>query len=231
LNGEGAETVAAEIRQKQGLNRAIGLKLDVTNLEQVEAAFKATCRAYGGLDILVSNAGIAPVGAIDRLSQRDWDLSLAINTTGHFLVTRASLNILKQQAIGGSLIYNATKNVTAPGKDFGAYSVAKAAEAQLCRIVAIEGGEFGIRANMLNPDAIFEGSQLWSEDLKNKRAAAYGIGVEELPNFYRQRNLLKAEVTAEDVAEAALFLAGPRSAKTTGAMIPVDGGVKEAFPR
>jgi rhamnulose-1-phosphate aldolase/alcohol dehydrogenase len=231
LNGEGAETVAAEIRQKQGLNRAIGLKLDVTNPEQVEAAFKATCRAYGGLDILVSNAGIAPVGAIDRLSQRDWDLSLAINTTGHFLVTRASLKILKQQTIGGSLIYNATKNVTAPGKDFGAYSVAKAAEAQLCRIVAIEGGEFGIRANMLNPDAIFEGSQLWSEDLKNKRAAAYGIGVEELPNFYRQRNLLKAEVTAEDVAEAALFLAGPRSAKTTGAMIPVDGGVKEAFPR
>lgn len=231
LNGEGAETVAAEIRQKQGLNRAIGLKLDVTNLEQVEEAFKAACRAYGGLDILVSNAGIAPVGAIDRLSQRDWDMSLAINTTGHFLVTRASLNILKKQSIGGSLIYNATKNVTAPGKDFGAYSVAKAAEAQLCRIVAIEGGEFGIRANMLNPDAIFEGSQLWSEDLKNKRANAYGISVEELPNFYRQRNLLKVEVTAEDVAEAALFLAGPRAAKTTGAMIPVDGGVKEAFPR
>ncbi len=231
LNGDGAETVAAEIRQKQGLNRAISFKLDVTNQEQVEAAFKAACRAYGGLDILVSNAGIAPVGAIDRVSIREWELSLAINTTGHFLVTRASLNILKKQGIGGSLIYNATKNVTAPGKDFGAYSVAKAAEAQLCRIVAIEGGEFGIRANMLNPDAIFEGSQLWSEDLKTKRAAAYGISVEELPNFYRQRNLLKVEVTAEDVAEAALFLAGPRATKTTGAMIPVDGGVKEAFPR
>jgi rhamnulose-1-phosphate aldolase/alcohol dehydrogenase len=231
LNGEGAEVVAAEIRQKNGLNRAIALTLNVTDPEQVEAAFKTACRTYGGLDILVSNAGIAPVGAIDKLQLREWDLSLAINTTGHFLVTRASLAILKKQGIGGSLIYNATKNVTAPGKDFGAYSVAKAAEAQLCRIVAIEGGEFGIRANMLNPDAIFEGSSLWSEDLKAKRAAAYGISVAELPNFYRQRNLLKAEVTAEDVAEAALFLAGPRSTKTTGAMIPVDGGVKEAFPR
>ncbi len=231
LNGDGAEMVAAEIRQNNGLNRAISFKLDVTNQEQVEAAFKAACRTYGGLDILVSNAGIAPVGAIDKLQLREWDLSLAINTTGHFLVTRATLDILKKQGIGGSLIYNATKNVTAPGKDFGAYSVAKAAEAQLCRIVAIEGGEFGIRANMLNPDAIFEGSSLWSEDLKAKRAAAYGISVQELPNFYRQRNLLKVEVTAEDVAEAALFLAGPRSAKTTGAMIPIDGGVKEAFPR
>lgn len=230
-DGAGAETVAAAIRQEQGLNRALALPLDVTDPAQVAHAFAATCRAYGGLDILVSNAGVAHVGAIDRLKLEEWQQSLAVNTTGHFLVTRAALGIMKAQGTGGSIIFNATKNVTAPGKDFGAYSVAKAAEAQLCRIVAIEAGEYGIRANMLNPDAIFEGSQLWSEELRQQRAQAYGLEVSQLSDFYRQRNLLKAEVTAEDVAEAALFLAGPRSAKTTGAMLPVDGGVKEAFPR
>ncbi len=231
LNSAGAEAVATEICQKQGLKRAISLPLDVTNPQEVKVTFEATCRAYGGLDILISNAGIAQVGAIDALRLEDWERSLAVNTTGHFLVVREALRIMKAQGRGGSIVFNATKNVTAPGKDFGAYSVAKAAEAQLCRIVAIEGGEFGIRANMLNPDAIFEGSGLWSDELKAQRAQAYGLPVEKLGDFYRQRNLLKAEVTAEDVAEAALFLAGPRSAKTTGAMLPVDGGVKEAFPR
>jgi NAD(P)-dependent dehydrogenase (short-subunit alcohol dehydrogenase family) len=101
----------------------------------------------------------------------------------------------------------------------------------LCRIVALEGGEFGIRANMLNPDAIFGGSRFWSNEMRSMRATAYGISSENLPDLYRNRTLLKTEVTADDVAEAALFLAGPRSAKTTGAMLPVDGGVKEAFPR
>ncbi len=231
IDESGAAKVAAAIRDKQGMKRAIGLPLDVTSPASVAQAFDVTCQTYGGLDILVSNAGIAQVGAIDKLSLTDWERSLAVNTTGHFLVVRAALDIMKAQRTGGSLVFNATKNVTAPGKDFGAYSVAKAAEAQLCRIVAIEGGEFGIRANMLNPDAIFEGSGLWSEELKQQRAQAYGLSVEKLADFYRQRNLLKAEVTAEDVAEAALFLAGPRSAKTTGSMLPVDGGVKEAFPR
>jgi rhamnulose-1-phosphate aldolase/alcohol dehydrogenase len=231
LDEAGAEAVAEEINKKQGLRRAIALSLDVTKAEDVARSIAVTCQTYGGLDIVVSNAGIAQVGAIDKLELRDWERSLAVNTTGHFLVVRAALEVMKTQGTGGSIVFNATKNVTAPGKDFGAYSVAKAAEAQLCRIVAIEAGEYGIRANMLNPDAIFEGSQLWSEELKRQRAQAYGLKVAELPDFYRQRNLLKAEVSGEDVAEAALFLAGPRSAKTTGAMLPVDGGVREAFPR
>jgi len=141
------------------------------------------------------------------------------------------MRIFKQQAAGGVFVFNATKNVTSPGKDFGAYSVSKAGEAQLCRIVAIEGGPFGIRANMLNPDAIFDGSALWSDELKRQRAESYGVSVEQLPEYYQKRNLLFARVTAADVAEGALFLASTRSAKTTGAMLPVDGGVREAFPR
>jgi len=181
--------------------------------------------------VLVSNAGVSSFGTLDVLPLADWERAFAVNTRGHFLVSRAAIRIMKQQGRGGSVVFNASKNVTAPGKEFGAYSVSKAAEAQLCRIVALEGGEFGIRANMLNPDAIFDGSRFWSDEMRNMRAQAYGIDASKLPDYYRNRTLLKTEVTAEDVAEAALFLAGPRSAKTTGAMLPVDGGVKEAFPR
>jgi len=227
---EGAQKVAEAIVQKYGLNRAIAIPLNVANEAQVEAAFAKTCQTYGGLDVLVSNAGIAKVSAIANLSLEDWNKSLAVNATGHFLVSRASMRIMQEQKLGGSLVFNATKNVTAPGKDFGAYSAAKAAEAQLCRILAIEGGQDGIRANMVNPDAIFA-SNLWSAEIKEQRAKSYGIKVEELENFYAQRNLLKASVTSEDVAEAIFWLASDRSAKTTGTMIPVDGGVKEAFPR
>jgi rhamnulose-1-phosphate aldolase/alcohol dehydrogenase len=226
-----AEEVAASIVTKHGLRRAMAIRLDVAEEQDVERAFAETVRAYGGVDVVVSNAGISSFGSLDVLPVADWDRSFAVNARGHFLVARAAMRILKQQALGGSIVFNASKNVTAPGKEFGAYSVSKAAEAQLCRIVALEGGEFGIRANMLNPDAIFGGSRFWSEEMRGMRAQAYGVDAAKLPDFYRNRTLLKVEVTAEDVAEAALFLAGPRSAKTTGAMLPVDGGVKEAFPR
>ncbi|HYI09111.1 MAG TPA: bifunctional rhamnulose-1-phosphate aldolase/short-chain dehydrogenase [Thermoanaerobaculia bacterium] len=226
-----AEEVAQKIVEKNGLRRAIAVRLDVSSEEDVNRAFEETVRAYGGVDVVVSNAGISSFGSLDVLPVEDWDRSFAVNARGHFLVARAALRILKQQGTGGSIVFNASKNVTAPGKEFGAYSVSKAAEAQLCRIVALEGGEFGIRANMLNPDAIFGNSRFWSEEMRTMRAQAYGVDTEKLPDFYRNRTLLKVQVTADDVAEAALFLAGPRSAKTTGAMLPVDGGVKEAFPR
>jgi NAD(P)-dependent dehydrogenase (short-subunit alcohol dehydrogenase family) len=226
-----AGDVAAAIVEKNGLRRATAIHLDVSSEENVDRAFEAAVHAYGGVDIVVSNAGISSFGSLDKLSTADWDRSFAVNSRGHFLVARAAMRIMKEQGTGGSIVFNASKNVTAPGKEFGAYSVSKAAEAQLCRIVALEGGEFGIRANMLNPDAIFGGSRFWSDEMRNMRAQAYGIESSRLPDYYRNRTLLKVEVTADDVAEAALFLAGPRSAKTTGAMLPVDGGVKEAFPR
>jgi rhamnulose-1-phosphate aldolase/alcohol dehydrogenase len=226
-----AEEVAAGIVEKHGLRRSVAMALDVSSEEDVDRAFNETVMTYGGLDIVVSNAGISSFGTLDALSTQEWDRAFAVNTRGHFLVSRAAIRILKQQGLGGSIVFNASKNVTAPGKEFGAYSVSKAAEAQLCRIVAIEGGEHGIRANMLNPDAIFGGSRFWSDEMREMRAQNYGIDASKLPDYYRNRTLLKTEVTAADVAEAALFLAGPRSAKTTGAMLPVDGGVKEAFPR
>ncbi|MEA2489164.1 MAG: hypothetical protein QOH21_956 [Acidobacteriota bacterium] len=229
------ETMAGEVARgivaRHGLRRAIDLRLDVSSEEDVARAFRAAVLAYGGVDVVVSNAGISSFGSLDELPAAEWDRSFAINARGHFLVVREALRVMKQQGTGGSIVFNASKNVTAPGKDFGAYSVSKAAEAQLCRIVALEGGEHGIRANMINPDAIFANSRFWSDEMRQMRAQNYNVDAEALPRFYRARTLLKVEVTAADCAEAALFLAGPRSSKTTGAMLPVDGGVKEAFPR
>ena len=231
VDGAGAEETAAAINAAAGPERAAAFPMNVADAGQVAAVFQDVRRVYGGLDILVSNAGIAPVGLIDALPLADWQRSLDINATGHFLVAAAAVKLLKEQGSGGSLVFIGTKNVPAPGAEFGAYSVAKAAEVQLARVLALENGQYGIRVNVVNPDAVFQGSQLWSEQLRQERAAAHGVTVAGLEEFYQQRNLLKAKVFAEDVAETVLFLASDRAAKTTGAMIPVDGGVREAFPR
>jgi len=227
----GAEGVAEELRARLGSDRAISLALDVTDEGSVRDAFQQVSLAWGGLDILVSNAGVAPSAPLISTSLADWQRSLAVNATGHFIVTREVLRLLTAQGTGGSLVYIASKNVPAPGAGFGAYSAAKAAEAQLARIAAIEGGQHGIRANIVNPDAVFQGSRLFDDKLRAERASAHGVAADELEEFYRQRNLLQTRVFSEDVAEAALFFASSKSAKTTGAMLPVDGGVRDAFPR
>ena len=231
LDQAACQAVADELNQAHGDGRAMGLRMDVTDEAEVEAAFQQVRLAYGGLDILVSNAGIAPVGALDQLSLSDWQRAMDINATGHFLVARQAVTIMREQSLGGSMVFVGTKNVPSPGKDFGAYSASKAAEVQMAKVLAIENGEYGIRCNIVNPDAIFQGSGLWSQEVREQRAQAHGISVDALEDFYRKRNLLQASITAEDVAEIVLFLAGPRSSKTTGAMLPVDGGVRDAFPR
>ena len=132
---------------------------------------------------------------------------------------------------GGALVFVATKNVMSPGKDFAAYSAAKAAEAQLAKVLALEGAPHGIRSNIVNPDAVFQDSKLWSDDIRRERAAAQGIAADQIEEFYRKRNLLGARILPDDVAEAVLFFAADRSGKTTGCTLTVDGGVKDAFPR
>ena len=231
LDGEGASVVAREICDRHGGERAVGLRLDVTSESDVVAAFQETVVLYGGLDIVVSNAGMAHSSPIDLMDLKDWRRSLDVNATGHFMVSRAALRVLKEQGLGGSLVFIASKNVLAPGKDFGAYSAAKAAESQLARVLAIEAGEHGVRVNIVNPDAVFQDSRLWSDEVREERARAHGVPVEGLEEFYRTRNLLKVRVLAEDVAETALWLASDRSSKTTGCIVTVDGGVREAFPR
>lgn len=224
----GLEEASATLKQEFA-GRFTTVVVDVTDEASVKAGVSAACLAFGGLDILISNAGIAPAGAIRNLSLETWDKSFAVNSRGHFLVSREVVGVLLQQGKGGSLVFIGTKNIVAPGKDFGAYSCSKAAEAQLCRILAIEHGSDKIRANLINPDAVL--TDLWSPELIVNRAQAYGVKVEEFADFLRQRTLLKESVTAEDVAEAALYLASNRSKVTTGCMISVDAGARESFPR
>lgn len=228
---DGVKSAALQLCGAYGYDRALALQMDVTDTIEVANAFKELRLRYGGLDILISNAGVAHAGAIDNLSLIEWQRALDVNTTGHFLVAQQTIRLMKEQGLGGSLVFVATKNVTAPGGEFGAYSASKAAEVQLARVLAIENGEYGIRCNVVNPDAVFQGTGLWSQEIREHRAKSHGISIDELEEFYRQRNLLKATVTPADVAETVLFLASERSAKTTGAMIQVDGGIREAFPR
>jgi len=231
LDGATARRTADEIVAAVGAGRALGLEMDVTREASVRAAFEETVLAYGGLDILVSNAGIAHSAPVVRLELSDWERSFAVNSTGHFIVAREAMRLLTAQGLGGALVFVATKNVMSPGKDFAAYSAAKAAEAQLAKVLALEGAPHGIRSNIVNPDAVFQDSKLWSDEIRRERAAAQGITVDRLEDFYRTRNLLGVGILPEDVAEAVLFLASDRSAKTTGCSVTVDGGVRDAFPR
>ena len=230
LHAPAVERLAEELNQRVGRRRALGVPIDVTDEASVQRACDAIATTFGGLDFLVSNAGIATVGSIDRLERADWERSLAVNATGHFLVARAVIRWLRAQGMGGSLVFICSKNVTAPGKDFGAYSAAKAAETQLARVLAIENGEYGIRVNTVNPDGVFEGSGLW-QAIGKDRARTYQVRPQDLETFYQQRNLLKARILPADVAEAVGFLVSRRSAKTTGCIVTVDGGLREAFPR
>ena len=227
----GAVHTADEIVAAVGAGRALGLAMDVTHEDSVRAALEATLLAYGGLDVLVSNAGTAHSTPVVDLRLEDWERAFAVNATGHFLVAREAMRVMLAQGLGGALVFVATKNVMSPGKDFAAYSASKAAEAQLAKVLALEGAPHGIRSNIINPDAVFQDSRLWSEEIRRERAAAQGIAVADLEEFYRKRNLLGVRILPEDVAEAALFLASDRSAKTTGCTLTVDGGVKDAFPR
>jgi rhamnulose-1-phosphate aldolase/alcohol dehydrogenase len=231
LDGTTARKTADEIVAAVGAGRALGLEMDVTREASVRAAFEETVLAYGGLDILVSNAGIAHSSPVVRLTLSDWERSFAVNSTGHFIVAREAMRLMTAQGLGGALVFVATKNVMSPGKDFAAYSAAKAAEAQLAKVLALEGASHAIRSNIVNPDAVFQDSKLWSDEIRRERAAAQGIRVDQVEDFYRKRNLLGVGILPEDVAEAVLFLASDRSAKTTGCTVTVDGGVRDAFPR
>jgi len=231
LNLEGAQAVADEIVAAHGFRRAFALPVDVTREEMVKDMTRRAVLEYGGIDILVASAGLATSASITETSLDDWERNFAVLAQGYFLVARETFRVLIEQGSGGSIVFVASKNALVAGANAAAYSSAKAASVHLARCLAEEGGPHGIRVNTVNPDAVIQGSSIWSSDWKAERASTYGVTEEELHAFYRERTKLGVSVYPEDVAEAITFLASPRSAKSTGNIINVDGGVTAAYPR
>jgi rhamnulose-1-phosphate aldolase/alcohol dehydrogenase len=231
LNAEGAAEVAEELTATHGLRRALGLHVDVTSEQAVVEMVQRTVLAYGGLDILVCSAGLATSAPITETTLEDWERNYAVLARGYFLAARESFRVLLEQGRGGSIVFVASKNALVAGANAAAYSSAKAASLHLARCLAEEGGPSGIRVNTVNPDAVIQGSSIWSSDWKAERASTYGVSEDELQGFYQGRTKLGVAVLPEDVAEAIAFFAGPRSAKSTGNVVNVDGGVTAAYPR
>jgi rhamnulose-1-phosphate aldolase/alcohol dehydrogenase len=231
LNAEGAESVAEEIVAAQGLGRAVAGEVDVTDEQAVASMIERAVLEYGGLDILVASAGLASSAAVTETSVEDWDRNYAVLARGYFLSAREAFRVLLEQGTGGSIVFVGSKNALVAGANASAYSSAKAAALHLGRTLAEEGGPHGIRVNTVNPDAVIAGSGIWSSEWKAERASTYGVTEDDLPSFYRARTVLGVNVFPEDVAEAIAFLASDRSAKSTGNIINVDGGVTAAYTR
>lgn len=231
LNLEGGEKVAEEINKLYGVGRAIAVKMDVTSEAQIRGAFQQAILAFGGVDVLVNNAGLATSSPFEETTLEEWNLNMNVLGTGYFLVSREAFTVMKLQQIGGNMIFIGSKNSIYAGKNASAYSSVKALEAHLARCIAAEGGDYGIRVNSVLPDAVLQGSAIWGSKWKEERAAAYGIETNELDEHYRQRTVLKVNIFPSDIAEAIAFFASSKSAKTTGCMLTVDGGVAAAFTR
>lgn len=228
LNAESAAAVAEDLG---GADRALAVTVDVTSEEQIAAAFEAAVLAFGGVDLVVNNAGISISKPLLETTARDWDLQHDIMARGSFLVSREAARVMRTQGIGGDIVYITSKNAVFAGPNNIAYSATKADQAHQVRLLAAELGEHGIRVNGVNPDGVVRGSGIFAAGWGAQRAATYGIEEEKLGEFYAQRTLLKREVLPGHVANAVFALTGGDLTHTTGLHIPVDAGVAAAFLR
>ncbi|MFE7899359.1 bifunctional aldolase/short-chain dehydrogenase [Streptomyces sp. NPDC057424] len=228
LNAENAEAVAEELG---GPDKAVAVTVDVTSEEQIAEAFRAAVLAFGGVDLVVNNAGISVSKPLLETSAGDWDLQHDIMARGSFLVSREAARVMIAQELGGDIVYIASKNAVFAGPNNIAYSATKADQAHQVRLLAAELGEHGIRVNGINPDGVVRGSGIFAGGWGAKRAAVYGVEEEKLGEFYAQRTILKREVLPEHVANAVFALTGGELTHTTGLHIPVDAGVAAAFLR
>jgi rhamnose utilization protein RhaD (predicted bifunctional aldolase and dehydrogenase)/NAD(P)-dependent dehydrogenase (short-subunit alcohol dehydrogenase family) len=232
LEGDALNGFVEEMKASFG-PQVTGVPLDITDPKSVAEGFGAVIRAWGGIDLIILNAGVAHVSSLSEMSLESFRKLEKINVEGMLIMLAESARLFKLQGTGGDIVMVSTKNVFAPGARFGAYSATKAAGHQLARIASQEFAELGVRVNMVAPDAVFSHgtrkSGLWTE-IGPERMSARGLSPEGLEEYYRNRNLLKARVTARHVAKAVLFFAS-RQTPTTGATIPVDGGLPDATPR
>jgi len=233
VDRERLAVVLQRLEHAHGAGRTASGVHDITDPRQVRGMFDAACRAFGGVDVVVPNAGIAHVAPLAEMDPETFAKVLAVNATGTMLVLKEAARVFAAQRTGGSVVVQASKNVPAPGASFGAYSASKAAAAQLAKVAALEFAPLGVRVNTLNADAVFGddevASQLWAT-VGPDRMKARGLDPEGLRAFYRERSLLKQTVTPAHVGAAVVFFASAAT-PTTGAVLPVDGGVPEAFPR
>ncbi|RUV91396.1 bifunctional rhamnulose-1-phosphate aldolase/short-chain dehydrogenase [Mesorhizobium sp. M1A.F.Ca.IN.022.07.1.1] len=240
---EGACVVLADIDETalagahEELSKAYGkdfvrpVRIDVTSEDQVTSGFAETSVEFGGIDILVSNAGLASSAPIEETTLALWNKNMDILSTGYFLVSREAFRLFRAQKIGGNVVFVASKNGLAASPNAAAYCTAKAAEIHLARCLALEGAEAQIRVNVVNPDAVLRGSKIWTGEWKEQRAAAYKMSTDDLEEHYRSRSMLKRSVFPEDIAEAIYFFASDMSAKSTGNIVNVDAGNAQSFTR
>jgi rhamnulose-1-phosphate aldolase/alcohol dehydrogenase len=221
----------AELGKQSGIDFVRAVKLDVTDEAAVIGGFAETAVAFGGIDILVSNAGLASSAPIEETTLSLWNRNMDILATGYFLVSREAFKLFRTQRIGGNVVFIASKNGLAASPNAAAYCTAKAAEIHLARCLALEGAEAQIRVNVVNPDAVLRGSKIWTGEWKEQRAAAYKMSTDDLEEHYRSRSMLKRSVFPEDIAEAVYFFASEMSAKSTGNIINVDAGNAQSFTR
>ncbi|MDT0684376.1 bifunctional rhamnulose-1-phosphate aldolase/short-chain dehydrogenase [Roseicyclus sp. F158] len=207
------------------------VEMNVTREDAVADAYAEMAARFGGVDIVVSNAGIASSAKVEDTTLELWDKNMSILSTGYFLVSREAFRMLKKQGIGGSIVFVASKNGLAASPGASAYCTAKASEIHLARCLALEGAPEGIRVNTVNPDAVLRGSKIWSGEWLDQRASTYGTDKEGLEEMYRERSLLKRSVLPEDIAAACYFFASDESAKSTGNIVNVDAGNVQAFTR
>jgi NAD(P)-dependent dehydrogenase (short-subunit alcohol dehydrogenase family) len=223
-----ASAVAAEIG---GTDAAVAVPVDVTDEAAISAAIRASSLAFGGVDLVVNNAGLSISKPLLDTSTADWDVQHDVMARGSFLVSREAARAMVAQGMGGDIVYIASKNAVFAGPNNVAYGAAKADQAHQVRLLAAELGEHGIRVNGINPDGVVRGSGIFASGWGAQRAAVYGVPEAELGTFYAQRTLLKKEVLPEHVAAAVFALTGGELSQTTGLHIPVDAGVAAAFLR
>jgi len=224
--------VTKDFQSKFGEDVVHSIIMDVTNEESVTNAYKESAEIFGGVDLLFSNAGISSSAKIEETSLELWNQNMSILSTGYFLVSREAIKIMYSQNLGGSIVFIASKNGLTASPLASAYCTAKASEIHLARCLALETAPSGIRVNVINPDAVLQGSKIWSGKWLDERMSAYNKkNKEDLEEHYKQRSLLKKSVLPVDIAEAAYFMASDLSSKSTGNIINVDSGNIQSFTR
>ena len=231
IDPEALEQAGKDLAKVAGKDSIGTVRANITSEEEVAGILEAALLRFGGVDLLVSNAGIASAAPLDETTLDIWKRNQDILVTGYFLATRAAFRIMKQQGLGGSMVFVGSKNGLVASAGASAYCTAKAAELHLARCVALEGAEHGIRVNVVNPDAVIRGSRIWDGKWKEERAASNKIEADDVEEFYRKRSMLKLSVLPEDIAEAVYFFASDKSGKSTGNILNVDAGNAAAFTR